>query len=224
MIELRFDAEVPADVESAGEVIECDGADAGHEDALKHTFKLLEHLAVEAAGVSEGVVDLIAKFVEHHVGEVVVLVNDEIQTSTVLLGQSSQEIELSDKAALLFDILHEAGVVIGFVFPGEHIHLHAAIFVKTFDKRTDAVGGEGKVEMQHLVNALQGRGMTAYPQISEPCLELRLLSDIVVGPQHAQEDTFAEAPGTDEEQTHRLFFEQGQVHGLVYVILVLLHY
>ena len=51
---LYNNTDVPADVESAGEVIERDGADAGHEDALEHAFNLLEHLAVEAAGVSEG--------------------------------------------------------------------------------------------------------------------------------------------------------------------------
>ena len=37
-------------------------------------------------------------------------------------------------------------------------------------------------------------------RVTEPGLELRLLRDVVVGPQHTQEDAFTEAPGTDEEQ------------------------
>ena len=45
--------DVPADVESAGEVIERDGADAGHEDALEHALEHLEYITVEAAGVGE---------------------------------------------------------------------------------------------------------------------------------------------------------------------------
>ena len=69
-----------------------------------------------------------------------------IQTGIVLLGQGVQEIELGGESTLFLHLQGKAGVVIGFVLPGEHVHLHAAIFVKTLGKRTDAVTGTGEVE------------------------------------------------------------------------------
>jgi len=43
--------DIPADIEPAGQIVQSDGADAGHEDTLEHTFELLECLAVETAGI-----------------------------------------------------------------------------------------------------------------------------------------------------------------------------
>ena len=44
-------ADIPADIESASQVVQRYGADSGHEDAFEHAFELLEDFAVETTGV-----------------------------------------------------------------------------------------------------------------------------------------------------------------------------
>ena len=70
---------MPADIEAAGQVVQCHGTYACHEDTLEHALELLEHIAVEAAGMGDGMVNLLAFLVKHDVGKVVVFVNDEIK-------------------------------------------------------------------------------------------------------------------------------------------------
>ena len=52
-IELWIQRVIGADVESAGQVVQGDGADAGHEDALEHAFEFLEYFTVESAGMGQ---------------------------------------------------------------------------------------------------------------------------------------------------------------------------
>ena len=62
--------------------------------------------------------------------------------------------------------------------------------------------------------------MASDPQLPEAFLELILLRQVVIRTQHAQEDTFSETARTDEKQAIRLILQQGQVHRLIYIILV----
>lgn len=70
----------------------------------------------------------------------------------------------------------------------------------------------------------QAGGVAAYPQVAEAFLELFLLNNIIVSPEHAQKDTLSETAGTDKEQIARLVFQQRQIHSLVHVILILFHH
>ena len=63
--------------------------------------------------------------------------------------------------------------------------------------------------------------MTTYPEVAEKTFEIILPRNVIVCTHHAQEDTLAEAPGTDEEQVTGLILQQRQVHRLVHIILVL---
>lgn len=50
------------------------------------------------------------------------------------------------------------------------------------------------------------------------------MRDVVICSQHAQENAFSETARTDKEKVAGLLFQQGQIGGLVHIILVLLHY
>ena len=50
-IKLMIGADIPADIESASQVVQRYGTDSGHEDAFEHAFELLEDFAVETTGV-----------------------------------------------------------------------------------------------------------------------------------------------------------------------------
>ena len=206
-VEFRFGTDVPADVESAGEVIERDGADAGHEDALEHALEHLEYITVEAAGVGERVISFVTLLVEHYIGEVIIFVDDEVETGAAIPGLSIQKVDFGGGIGLLFHFLLKAGVVISFVNEREVVQSTATVVVEIYGQPVRLSADAGKVERQNLVGALQGCRVLAYPQVTEPGLELRLLRDVVVGPQHTQEDAFTEAPGTDEEQATRLLLQ-----------------
>ena len=77
-----------------------------------------------------------------------------------------------------------------------------------------------EVEKKHLIFSLQRSRMASDPQLPEAFLELILLRQVVIRTQHAQEDTFSETARTDEKQAIRLILQQGQVHRLIYIILV----
>ena len=59
---------------------EGDGRHTEHDDAVEHGLEKFEHVAVEARTVGEGAVGLMPLDVEDVVGEVVILVNDEVES------------------------------------------------------------------------------------------------------------------------------------------------
>ena len=71
--------DVQRDVVAAREIVEGDGRHTEHDDAVEHALEELEHIAVEARSVGEGVVSLMALHIKDIVGEVVILVNDKIE-------------------------------------------------------------------------------------------------------------------------------------------------
>ena len=70
---------MPADIESTSHIIQGNWAYACHEDAGKVALELLEHIAVEAIGMGDGMIYFLTFFVEYGIGEVVVFVDDEIE-------------------------------------------------------------------------------------------------------------------------------------------------
>ena len=84
LVEYRLGRYVPSNVETAGQVIECNRADSCHENAGKHPLEYLEYLSVESAGVCQCPIHLLAVLVEHDIGEVIVFIDDEIELVALL--------------------------------------------------------------------------------------------------------------------------------------------
>ena len=153
--------------------------------------------------MGERVISFVTLLVEHYIGEVIIFVDDEVETGAAIPGLSIQKVDFGGGIGLLFHFLLKAGVV----NEREVVQSTATVVVEIYGQPVRLSADAGKVERQNLVGALQGCRVLAYPQVTEPGLELRILRDVVVGPQHTQEDAFTEAPGTDEEQATRLLLQ-----------------
>ena len=79
LIEAGIETHVQCDVVATGEIVERNGRDAKHDDAVEHRLEELEDVAVEADAVGELMISPLSLHVEHVVGEVVVFVDDEIE-------------------------------------------------------------------------------------------------------------------------------------------------
>ena len=121
---------MPSDVEPAGEVVQGDGTYSGDEDAVEHPFEFLEYLAVESAGMGQGMIHLFALFVEHHVGKVVVFIDDEVEWVVVQAVLFGQVVQFGSHVWLLLNIAGESWIEVGFIDGGKGIQFHGAIFVE----------------------------------------------------------------------------------------------
>ena len=204
LVEFLFGGDVPSDVESACHVVEGDGTDSGDEDAFERSLELLEDVAVEAFGVCDGPVHLFTLLVEDGVGEVVILVYDEVEGVTLGFCFTLYDAEFSS------GIVRGIHLLLGFfrieltVVTDESIQGYAQIEVEILFKLFDGSAYLREVKVQYLVAALEWGGMLADPQGPEPLLELVLGPAVVVGVKHAQEHALAEAARTDEKQASRL--------------------
>ena len=81
-----------------------------------------------------------------------------------------------------------------------------------------------EVEMHHLVSSHERSRVLAYPQRAENLLKLLFLRLVVVGFEHTQQQALAETAGTDEHEVIGLSLKQGNIHGLVNVIIVSFYY
>lgn len=102
-IELKIGADIPTDIESAGEIVRCNGADICHRDAFGHSFKLFESLPVKSAGVSQGIVDFVTLFVQNHVDEVAIFVDNRTEVGTIVVNFLIREIQPTGRT---FQLLH----------------------------------------------------------------------------------------------------------------------
>ena len=75
LIELRLGGDMPTDIETTSHIIECHGADTCDKDTFKRAFELLEDVTIEALGMGHRPIHLLALFIEHGVGKVVILVS-----------------------------------------------------------------------------------------------------------------------------------------------------
>ena len=67
---------MPSDVETARQVIECHRAYACQENALEHALEQLESIPIETIRMSNRMIDSFSLLVKHHIGEVVIFIND----------------------------------------------------------------------------------------------------------------------------------------------------
>jgi hypothetical protein len=70
---------IPADVESDAQVVQGDGADAGHEDALEHALEVREYFTVRIRWHGSGHDNLFSLLVQNDVGKDIVIVDDEVK-------------------------------------------------------------------------------------------------------------------------------------------------
>ena len=129
-VELEVGTDVPSDVESAGQVVQDDGADAGHEDALEHTFILLEYFSIEAADMGQGMIHLIALFIKDYVGKIIIFINDKVKGSTGIVCLPIQEVQFIGRTELLFHIFFEPRIIVRFINKSKIIQGSAAIIIK----------------------------------------------------------------------------------------------
>ncbi len=204
VVELGIEGDVPPDVEAAGEVVECHGADAGDEDAAEHALEDLEYAAVESRGVGEGGVDVGAVLAQHVVGEVVILVDDEVEGDAQHPRLDIDDVEHAGRGRRLGEALaHPLGIRLA-IFPHEALDSPHDVLVERALKVVDAGRGPGEVETHDLISSLLGRGVLAYPEVAEELTEAVFHLAVVVGLEHAQEQALAEAARADEEEVARL--------------------
>ena len=77
-------ADVPSDVETTGQVVQRDRADSRHEDTVAHAFIQFEMIPIETAGMGQGLINLVTLLIQHHIREVIILVNDQVEQIVVL--------------------------------------------------------------------------------------------------------------------------------------------
>ena len=211
---------VPSDVESAGEVIECHWAHSREEYSLEHTLELLEYATVEAVGMGHLVIYVLAVLGQYHVGEVVILVNDEIKRMSVLPRHVVQQVKLLAGGVRLLQFPHlRLGIVVA-VGVDEVVKLVAAIRVELLGQGVAVALYAREVEIQHLIFVAQRSRVLAHPQVAEQLVKTALHRLVVVGLHHTDKQALAKAAGTDEYQRARLAFQYLQIHRLVNIVQV----
>ena len=220
-VEVRFQADVGADVEAAGDVVHGHRRHPGDEQpidaaaaARRAGLQGSEEAAVEAAAMGEGLVRLRAVVRQHGVGEVVVFVDQHVQRDAVALGMQEQLGELGGRGRRGEDALHRRG--------GEQI----GIPLQSVPDFRETVGLElplqglqlvvdrREVEAQHDVAvALRGR---ALPDVGagEGGVELVAPPAVVVVLQQRHPQRLAEPPRPDQEGV-ALLLQPPQEAGLV---------
>ena len=101
-VEIRVKGERSCDVIAARHVIHSDRTYSHHENAVEHSLILLENAPVESLGVCHCMIYLFALDVEHHVCEIVVLIDDQVELSLHPLGIEVNDVQFADKS-LLFE-------------------------------------------------------------------------------------------------------------------------
>ena len=148
-------------------------------------------------------------FIKHNVGKVIIFVDNEIKTDFTIMRLQIQVVQLIIATGLRFHFFGKAGVVLRLIYRGEIINNHTAVIVEVLCKIIIHSANTGKVHINNLELSLQRCWLLTYPQIAETLLEFIFLGNVIICPQHTQEDTFTETTGTDKEQITRLLFQQG---------------
>jgi hypothetical protein len=78
----------------------------------------------------------------------------------------------------------------------------------------------GKIEFQHQIGVAVRRGVLSYVEVSEQGVKLIAGAYIIIMLQHAQGQTFAKSPGTDEEEKPVRLFYQWDEGGFVHIIII----
>ena len=226
LVELWREGVVGADVESRGEVVHRDGADAGDEAASDAGVGTGLHLVEEGAQVAfavglVGVAHQAFGAGEDGVGEVIVLVDEEVQLLSGFLANLAEGVELTDGIGADFQFLHSVGRQQVGVFPAEELEHDAAVRVQSLAVVAQLAGDAGEVEVEHEVGVALRRGVRSDVEAGEEGVELITGAHVVVVLQQVHRKALAEAAGADEEEEAVCFFDQGDEVGFVYVVGVI---
>ena len=162
------------------------------------------------------VVRLRAPVGEDGVGEVVVLVDQDVERDAVVPGVQEQRLELSVDRRGREDGARRVFVEQVAVAPQGVLDMEGAVTLEALLQGRQRLLERGEVEVQHHVAAAVARGPLADVGAGEDGVELVGHGAIVVGVEHGQPQRLAEAPRADEED--EAFLLQGADEaGLVHV-------
>ena len=221
LIEVRVQADVLADVEAAGDVVQGDRRHAGDEQALQTAAAAVgaaleggEEVAVEAAAVGEGVVRLGAVIREHGIGEVVVLVDQHVQRDVMVARVPEQLPELDGYGARLENPPScRFGEQVRMPLQGSP-ELYEAVGFELPLQRFELVVDHREVEAQGDVAALFPGRVLPDVGAGEGGGEVVRPEAVVVVLQQGHPQRLAEAPRADEKGV-ALLLQAAQEAGLV---------
>ena len=168
--------------------------------------------------MGEGVVGLMPLGVEYVVGEVVILVDNQVKLESPLLGGHPYLVELAHGGLLVKHALHHLRLVEPLVGIDERVNLSTTIPIEILFQVLQSAPHQREVEVQHQEAVPVLRGVFGHVETLEKLREVVLLVDVVVGLEHVEEQALAESSRADEEQEVSCLFHPLEIHGLVYQI------
>ncbi len=219
-VELWVSADVVGYVEAAGDVVEGHRADAHHQYAVEVALEELEYIAVEARGVGQCMVDGFALLVEDVVGEVVVLVDDEVFFVAKPIGDPIDIADFSIVGAIRLHFIYKTFRITVSIRLCVYIQCYTHVAIEIVVQVVDVPSHLREVELQHLELSAQLRGVVGNPEASEEAFEIILAVDVVVVLHHAHEQALAETAWTNKEEEICGLFHAWQIHGFVAIVLV----
>ena len=218
LVETFVHGDAGCDVVPAGEVIQCHGTDAHHQNTVKVPLKLLEYIPIEAAGMCHGVIDGLSLFVEHGVGEVVIFIHYQIKFVSTRLSRCCNKGKLAVRVFPFPDPFHEVFGVIGSITFYKIIQPDAEVLIEFYGKHFHVSSYLREVKMQHLELSLPRSRMIRYPKSSEHFRKVLPCIDVVIIAEHGEEQAFAETARTDEKEEMSGLLHCFQIHGFVHKI------
>ena len=223
LIKLRLDRDIPTYVESARHIVQGDRAHAHHENSLKVSLELLEHITIEAISMSNGMIYFLATLIEDDIGKVVVLIDYQIKRIFVRFGSFEYQFQFFLEIFLGKNLLF-LGLVIGSILTYESIEIDAQVGVELVLQLVDITRYLREIQEQHLILSLQRRRMLPYPQIAKKLLEIIALRTVIIRVEHTEEYALTETTRTDEEEVAWLLLQLRDEHRLIHIILILLYH
>lgn len=92
------------------------------------------------------------------------------------------------------------------------------ILIEVLGKFVYGASDPGEVKIDHLIDAFLRRRMILDPKAIEKGVEILSIIQIIIGPEHIQEDALAKPPGTDEEKKMTRLLQFLDILALVYKI------
>ncbi len=165
-------------------------------------------------------IDLFALDIEHHIREVVVLVDDEIEFPLHPLGIEVDYVQLADKGFLFKHFGEIFRWIERLVPPREVLRHGTAIDIEALRQRLDIPADPRKVQVQHLELSHKRSRVLLNPESGEQTDEIVLFQNVVVAPHHGQEQALPETPRSDEEQKMPRCFHFRKILCLVRVVKI----
>ena len=83
LIELWLGGDMPANIEPTRHIVQGNRTDTCDENTFKHTLELLEDITVEAVGMGDCPIYILALLIEHGIGEIVIFIDDQIERNAL---------------------------------------------------------------------------------------------------------------------------------------------